>query len=98
MSAGRSHENAAKHVVDEVEKHHTWFDASIPMIASENLISPMARRLLASDFHDRYAEGHPGKRYYQSLIYVDEVERRCKALALELFRCTWADVRCVSEV
>jgi glycine hydroxymethyltransferase len=66
------------------------------MIASENLISPTARRLLASDFHDRYAEGHPGKRYYQGLVYIDEVERECKRLALELFRCSWADVRCVS--
>jgi glycine hydroxymethyltransferase len=66
------------------------------MIASENLISPMARRLLVSDFHDRYAEGHPGKRYYQGLVYVDEVERTCRKLALELFRCSWADVRCVS--
>jgi glycine hydroxymethyltransferase len=90
------HEAAAKRVYDEVGKHHEWFDASIPMIASENLISPMARRLLASDFHDRYAEGHPGKRYYQGLRHIDEVERECRRLAIELFRCTWADVRCVS--
>src|SRR5438094_6574286 len=95
MSA-RAHEKDAQSVVHEVEAHHEWFDQSIPMIASENLISPMARRLLASDFHDRYAEGHPGKRYYQGLIYIDEVERQCKALALSLFHCTWADVRCVS--
>ena len=92
----KGHESRARHVYEEVEKHHAWFDESIPMIASENLISPMARRLLASDFHDRYAEGHPGKRYYQGLTHIDEVERECKRLALELFRCTWADVRCVS--
>lgn len=91
-----AHESRAKHVVDQVAKHHEWFDRSIPMIASENLISPMARRLLASDFHDRYAEGHPGKRYYQGLVYIDEVERECRRLALELFRCSWADVRCTS--
>ncbi|HUR68581.1 MAG TPA: serine hydroxymethyltransferase [Candidatus Thermoplasmatota archaeon] len=91
-----THESAAKRVYGSVEKHHAWFDESIPMIASENLISPMARRLLVSDFHDRYAEGHPGKRYYQGLTYIDEVERECKKLALELFRCAWADVRCVS--
>jgi glycine hydroxymethyltransferase len=90
------HESAARHVFDQVEKHTAWFDQSIPMIASENLISPMARRLLASDFHDRYAEGHPGKRYYQGLVYIDEVERECRRLALELFKCSWADVRCTS--
>src|SRR5581483_2864534 len=90
------HQKDAEWVWSEVSKHHEWFDRSIPMIASENLISPMARRLLASDFHDRYAEGHPGKRYYQRLVYIDEVERECRRLALELFRCSWADVRCVS--
>lgn len=91
-----AHEQDARFVLDQVSKHTEWFDASIPMIASENLISPLARRLLASDFHDRYAEGHPGKRYYQGLTYIDEVERRCKDLALKLFKCSWADVRAVS--
>jgi glycine hydroxymethyltransferase len=91
-----AHEKDARFVLDEVEKHHAWFNASIPMIASENLISPLARAMLVSDFHDRYAEGHPGKRYYQGLIHVDAVERRCRELALQLFRCSWADVRPVS--
>ncbi len=83
-------------VYEQVEEHHRWFDRSIPMIASENLLSPAARRLLASDFHDRYAEGHPGKRYYQGLPYVDAVERRCNELARELLDVTWADVRPIS--
>ena len=96
MTAARAHEKDARFVLDEVERHHAWFDQSIPMIASENLISPLARRMLVSDFHDRYAEGHPGKRYYQGLIHIDAVERRCKELALKLFACSWADVRCVS--
>ncbi len=91
-----SPEADAQFIVDEVTKHHAWFDKSIPMIASENLISPMARRLLASDLHDRYAEGHPGKRYYQGLIHIDEIERKCGALARALFDCSWADVRPVS--
>lgn len=94
MSA--AHEKDAAFVLDEVRKHHQWFNASIPMIASENLISPRARAMLVSDFHDRYAEGHPGKRYYQGLTYIDAVERRCRELALQLFRCSWADVRPVS--
>ncbi|HWG89718.1 MAG TPA: serine hydroxymethyltransferase [Candidatus Thermoplasmatota archaeon] len=83
-------------VFDQVRKHHSWFNESIPMIASENLISPLARQLLVSDFHDRYAEGHPGKRYYQGLLYIDEVERRVNELARKLFKCSWADVRAVS--
>jgi len=58
----------ADYIYEQVDKHHEWFKRSLPMIASENIISPMARELLISDFHDRYAEGPPGGRYYQGNI------------------------------
>ena len=32
------------------------------MIASENIVSPMVQKIVASDLHGRYAEGLPGKR------------------------------------
>ncbi len=83
----------ATFVEDQVHQHHELFGTSLPMIASENCISPTARRMLASDFHDRYAEGRPGKRYYQGLEHVDEVERRCEALAQELFGASYTDTR-----
>ena len=41
------------------------YGSGFPMIASENVISPMVRRACDSDLHGRYAEGLPGKRYYQ---------------------------------
>ncbi len=63
------------------------------MIASENIMSPLAREMLLSDFGDRYAEGLPGERYYQGNVFVDEVERRVTRLAMDLFRCRHADVR-----
>ena len=80
----------------QVKKHHDWFSGCIPMIASENLISPLARQLLVCDFHDRYAEGLPGQRYYQGLKFVDEVERKVTSLAKDLFKCDYADVRPIS--
>ena len=83
-------------IYEQVDKHHDWFSKSIPMIASENIISPMARELLISDFHDRYAEGAPGARYYQGNIYVDEVEIRTEELAKKLFDAKFADVRPIS--
>ena len=81
---------------DRVDRHHAWFSESLPMIASENLISPLAREMLLIDFQDRYAEGLPGERYYQGNTYVDEVEVRVAELAKRLFRCRHADVRPVS--
>ena len=83
-------------VRNAVEKHHKLFENSLPMIASENLISPLAREMLVSDFHDRYAEGAPGKRYYQGNIFVDEVELKTIELAKKLFKAEYADVRPIS--
>lgn len=81
---------------EQVDRHHAWFSESLPMIASENLISPLAREMLLADFGDRYAEGLPGERYYQGNTYVDAVEVRVQELARDLFRCSLADVRPIS--
>src|SRR2546428_2758265 len=81
---------------EQVDRHHAWFSESLPMIASENLISPLAREMLLIDFQDRYAEGLPGERYYQGNTYVDAVEIRVTELAKRLFRCRHADVRPIS--
>ena len=76
-----------------VRRHSERFERAIPLIASENLLSPYAKELLISDFHSRYAEGLPGERYYEGNEQVDEVENLCLDLARRLFRCTFADVR-----
>ena len=70
-----------------------WRAETINLIASENVLSPASRTLLDSDFHHRYAEGHPGARYYEGTKYIDEVEARTHALILELFGADHADVR-----
>jgi glycine hydroxymethyltransferase len=76
-----------------VQRHSARFERSIPLIASENLLSPYAKEMLISDFHSRYAEGLPGERYYEGNEQVDEVENLCLDLARRLFRCSFADVR-----
>ncbi|NCB17544.1 MAG: serine hydroxymethyltransferase, partial [Synergistales bacterium] len=83
-------------IKEKVRAHNKWFEECIPMIASENLMSPLAKEMLISDFADRYAEGLPGKRYYQGNIYVDEVETKAMELARELFDCSFADLRPIS--
>jgi glycine hydroxymethyltransferase len=79
-----------------VKRHSERFERAIPLIASENLLSPYAKELLVSDFHSRYAEGLPGERYYEGNEQVDEVELLCLDLARRLFRCSFADVRPIS--
>ena len=83
-------------VIEQVKEHNKWFEECIPMIASENLMSPLAKEMMISDFADRYAEGMPGKRYYRGNIYVDKVEIRCMELAQRIFKCKFADVRPIS--
>lgn len=86
----------AQYIRENVMAHNNWFNDCIPMIASENLMSPLAKEMLISDFADRYAEGMPGKRYYQGNIFVDKVEVRATELAQKLFNCEFADVRPIS--
>jgi glycine hydroxymethyltransferase len=81
---------------ETVRTHSMRFERAIPLIASENLLSPYAKELLISDLHSRYAEGLPGDRYYEGNEQVDEVENLCLDLARRLFRCSFADVRPIS--
>jgi glycine hydroxymethyltransferase len=83
-------------VRETVRQHSRRFEQSIPLIASENLLSPYAKELLISDLHSRYAEGLPGERYYEGNEQVDLVENVCLDLARQLFRCSFADVRPIS--
>jgi glycine hydroxymethyltransferase len=86
----------AQEVRDLTHRHNAWFKDSIPLIASENLLSPAGKEVLNSDLQNRYAEGLPGKRYYQGNIYVDQIETICENLAKEVFRAKFADVRSTS--
>ena len=44
------------------------------MIASENILSPLVAKAIQGDLHGRYAEGLPGKRYYQGCDDFDTIE------------------------
>ena len=91
-----SAKDLAQSVRELTRKHSAWFKDCIPLIASENVMSPAAREVLNSDLNNRYAEGLPGKRYYQGNIYVDQIETICEDLAREVFACRFADVRSTS--
>ena len=40
----------ARFIRENVMAHNKWFEECIPMIASENLMSPLAKEMLISDF------------------------------------------------
>ncbi|MEE9610415.1 MAG: serine hydroxymethyltransferase [Desulfatiglandales bacterium] len=85
-------------VRETVKKHHRWMEECLPMIASENITSSLIREVSASDFAHRYAEGPPGKRYYQGCKYIDDVENLAVKLAKELFNVPYVNVQPTSGV
>lgn len=100
VKTGKGAEDEMHGVVDDLRgtarRHNEYHAESLPMIASENILSPRALEMLTTDLHGRYAEGQPGKRYYQGCKYYDEIEIRTTELARRLFRCSWANVQSTS--
>lgn len=67
--------------------------STIELIASENYTSPEVMELCGSILTNKYAEGLPGKRYYNGCVNVDEVENIAIEYATRLFGCNYANVQ-----
>lgn len=57
----------------------------INLTASENYVSKAVLDALGSELTNKYAEGYPGKRYYEGNSIVDEIEKLAIKRALKLF-------------
>ena len=65
----------------------------IELIASENIVSRAVLEAQGSVFTNKYAEGYPGKRYYQGCAPSDEVETLAIERAKTLFNAGFANVQ-----
>jgi glycine hydroxymethyltransferase len=81
-----------------VRSHNRWrgFEC-VNLIASENVMSPLAKSLYLSDMMHRYAEGRPGKRFYQGTKFVDDVEVFVSRLLSELLSVRFVGSNLVGE-
>lgn len=66
---------------------------TIELIASENYTSQAVMDLCGSILTNKYAEGLPGKRYYNGCVNVDEIENLAIEYATRLFKCEFANVQ-----
>ena len=66
---------------------------TIELIASENFASQAVKRLCGSEFTNKYAEGYPGKRYYNGCEYMDQIEQLAIDELKKLYNCEYANVQ-----
>jgi glycine hydroxymethyltransferase len=66
---------------------------SIRLIASENYASKAVLEACASSLTNKYAEGYPGKRYYEGMDFIDPLERLAIERAKALFGAEHANVQ-----
>ena len=67
--------------------------STIELIASENFASRSVMDLAGSVFTNKYAEGYPGKRYYNGCEHMDEIETLAIETLKELYGCEFANVQ-----
>jgi len=65
----------------------------IELIASENIVSQAVLEAQGSVLTNKYAEGYPGKRYYNGCEHVDVAEQLALERIKKLFNCKYANVQ-----
>lgn len=66
---------------------------TIELIASENFASDAVMKLCGSEFTNKYAEGYPGRRYYNGCEHMDEIERLAIQKLKDIYGCGFANVQ-----
>jgi len=94
--ADENNRQLAESVLTAVNASGQHYGSGLPMIASENIISPMVRKATNSDLHGRYAEGLPGKRYYQGCDDFDDIESLGIKLAKQVFNANFVNIQSTS--
>ncbi len=74
---------------EELKRQQT----QIELIASENIVSRAVLEAQGSVLTNKYAEGYPGRRYYQGCEHVDVVESLAIERVKRLFGCAFANVQ-----
>ncbi len=83
-------------ILSIVEKQNSWRRYQcLNMVASENVMSPLAERLYVSDFMGRYNE-HNGESHYQGTKYAMEIEYVVKEIFQKRFNTPYVELRPLS--
>jgi glycine hydroxymethyltransferase len=83
-------------IFDLIKQEERRQGETLMLIPSENYTYPEVREALGSVLMHKYAEGYPGKRYYEGNEVVDQVESLAIERAKELFKVPHANVQALS--
>ena len=76
-----------------LQRENTRQEENLILIASENYVSRAVLEASSSTMTNKYAEGYPGKRYYNGCGHVDEVETVAIDRIKKLFNADIANVQ-----
>ncbi len=80
-------------ILDIINAEKNRQENTIELIASENFTSNAVMELCGSILTNKYAEGMPGKRFYNGCDHVDQIENLAIQYATTLFGCHYANVQ-----
>ena len=80
-------------ILNILEKEISRQNGEHNFIASENFASESVKFYCGSDFTNKYAEGYPGKRYYNGCQHYDELENLGIELLTQLYGCQFANIQ-----
>ena len=86
-------EDVDAQVADLIRADTARQNSHIHLIASENFVSRAVMEASGSVFTNKYAEGYPGRRYYEGCEVVDQVEDLARDRAKALFGADHANVQ-----
>jgi glycine hydroxymethyltransferase len=86
-------EKQDKEIFEALKKEDIRQEDSLEMIASENFVSRAVLETYHSTLTNKYAEGYPGKRYYNGCENADRVEELAIERAKKMFGAEYANVQ-----
>ena len=85
--------NFDKNLLAMLEEEKERQSSENNFIASENFASLEVMSLCGSEFTNKYAEGYPGKRYYNGCAQYDRMEEHGIGLVTQLYKCKFANIQ-----
>jgi glycine hydroxymethyltransferase len=80
-------------IFDLIKQEEVRQQEMIGLIPSENHISPEVSSVLSSCLNSKYAEGYPGRRYYEGNQIIDKIETLAIERVKKLFNVPYVNVQ-----